>query len=858
MLRAIGSSVQSKILFGFAVVVSLVFLAMGTSFYQLVQVGAASAEVPPLSERLGRLQAMRVDFSSLEAEIERLATLESRESRLAVQQRLDGLRADIAVLEPGSDLNRALATIADQAATLGHAGDRGVSGRNESLIAIYAALRDARAAQQAAWQQTQDRLQAAVGRQQAILSDILLQLAAAGGLLALTATVAAVSLARGIAAPVAELAQAAERIASGDLDSRVRVGTQDEIGVLAVKFNQMTDQLQRTLADLRRSEENYRGIYANALEGIWRVGPDGSLLSANPACARMLGCDSPQQLLEQVRNVASLYVEPRERDALLAQLRRRHAVIAHELNLLRRDGRPIWVSVSLREVHDDAGRLQYLEGFGTEITERHDAQEELRRHRDHLEELVQARTAELQAAKERAEVASRTKSAFLANMSHELRTPLNAVLGFAQILENDPALDPAQRDRVRTIRASGEHLLTLINDVLDLAKIEADKLELQCAEVALPRLLRSLADMMRIKAEHKGLEFAYEAGSDMPHTVVADERRLRQVLLNLLDNAVKFTERGSVRLHVHFEPPQRMYFEVADTGAGIAQEDRERIFLPFEQAGAPEQRPQGTGLGLTISRQLVHMMGGSLELDSTVGAGSRFRFALELRPATGSAEAPPAALPYVGYAGARKRVLVVDDTPGNRAMLLDLLQPLGFETCEAVDGRDAAEQAQALHPDLVLMDNVMPGMDGLEATRLLRRTPGCEQTPVIIVSARASPADRLNSLAAGAAAFLPKPVDLPSLLHEVGSLLRLTWLPAREPATRGTGPQAITPPPADELEALYRLAQIGSMRSLRAQADRIETLDAAYRPFAQRLRQLAAHFQSRAILDWVKSYRGEA
>jgi CheY-like chemotaxis protein len=321
---------------------------------------------------------------------------------------------------------------------------------------------------------------------------------------------------------------------------------------------------------------------------------------------------------------------------------------------------------------------------------------------------------------------------------------------------------------------------------------------------------------------------------------------------------VKFTERGSVRLHVHFEPPQRMYFEVADTGAGIAQEDRERIFLPFEQAGAPEQRPQGTGLGLTISRQLVHMMGGSLELDSTVGAGSRFRFALELRPATGSAEAPPAALPYVGYAGARKRVLVVDDTPGNRAMLLDLLQPLGFETCEAVDGRDAAEQAQALHPDLVLMDNVMPGMDGLEATRLLRRTPGCEQTPVIIVSARASPADRLNSLAAGAAAFLPKPVDLPSLLHEVGSLLRLTWLPAREPATRGTGPQAITPPPADELEALYRLAQIGSMRSLRAQADRIETLDAAYRPFAQRLRQLAAHFQSRAILDWVKSYRGEA
>jgi signal transduction histidine kinase/ActR/RegA family two-component response regulator len=423
---------------------------------------------------------------------------------------------------------------------------------------------------------------------------------------------------------------------------------------------------------------------------------------------------------------------------------------------------------------------QTLQGLNEQIAERRHAEEELTRHRDHLEELVAARTAELTVAKERADVANRAKSAFLASMSHELRTPLNGVLGYAQILGRDKALSERQRKGVSVIQHCGEHLLTLINDILDLSRVEAGRLELYASAVELGPFLRVIGDAVRVKAEEKNLLFSFEADPDLPRAVQADERRLRQVLLNLLGNAVKFTEHGQVRLSVHClgwqEQRVQLRFEVVDTGPGIAEDMQEAIFLPFEQAGDLQMRTSGTGLGLAISRQLVRLMGDDVHVQSRLGEGSRFWLDLWVPLARTAAEAPVQARTVVGYDGPRRRVLVVDDIAENRSLIVDLLRGLGFDTHEACDGRDGVARAAALRPDLILMDNVMPVMGGQEATRRLRALPEIGRVPIIAVSASATLADQHHSLSAGADAFVPKPVDIDILLQHIGKLLELSWV----------------------------------------------------------------------------------
>lgn len=269
-----------------------------------------------------------------------------------------------------------------------------------------------------------------------------------------------------------------------------------------------------------------------------------------------------------------------------------------------------------------------------DIERRMQVEKELQRHREHLEELVKERTAELRVAKERAEVANAAKSTFLANMSHELRTPLNAVLGYTQILKRDKNLDERQTANLDTIQQSAEHLLTLITDLLDLSKIEAGKLELYEGIVVLPTFLQLIADIIRIKAEQKGLHFAYEPGPDLPPAVLADEKRLRQVLLNLLGNAVKFTDHGQVGMQVRSVPVDasqvKLTFEVHDTGVGIPQEQLETIFQPFEQVGDVQRRFGGTGLGLSISRQLVRIMNSDIHVASQPGKGSVFSFEIQV------------------------------------------------------------------------------------------------------------------------------------------------------------------------------------------------------------------------------------
>lgn len=424
--------------------------------------------------------------------------------------------------------------------------------------------------------------------------------------------------------------------------------------------------------------------------------------------------------------------------------------------------------------------VQMARAFNRMVAAQQGREDELRNHRERLEAAVRERTAELQVAKERAESASAAKSQFLARMSHELRTPLNAVIGYAQILKMDSGLTERQRAGLDNIHDGGQHLLTLIVDILDLARIEAGKIELRPAPLQLAGLLRTVGDVVRLKAEEKRLAFHVHREPGLPDAIVADEKRLRQVLINLLGNAVKFTDRGHVTLTVR--PLQaapgrgRLRFEVADSGIGIAANALNRLFQPFEQAGDAEHRAAGTGLGLTISRQLIGLMGGEIGVESRPGEGTLFWFELPV----GTAVAPAAVvevptLPQGGYNGPRRLIAVADDVEVNRRMLCDLLGRLGFDVDEAADGLQLLDRVRVKRPDLVLMDMRMPGMDGVEATAHLRSDPATQALPVIVVSANAAAEDQRRCLDAGADGFLAKPVDRAQLVTLLTHHLALQW-----------------------------------------------------------------------------------
>jgi signal transduction histidine kinase/DNA-binding NarL/FixJ family response regulator len=516
-------------------------------------------------------------------------------------------------------------------------------------------------------------------------------------------------------------------------------------------------------------------------------------------------------------------------------------------------------------------------------------------------------------------------------MSHELRTPLNAILGYAQILQRRP-LEADVIDALKTIQQSGEHLLTLINDILTISKIETGRLELHPAQIHLPNFLEHIVGIIRGRAEAKGLTFTFDTSpispegglkGGLPTWVRADETRLRQVLLNLLDNAVKFTETGQVTLRVagrqqqseqgsqgaeeqggDFSPAPRppgppahpsrlpsiiyrLRFEVEDTGPGISPNHLKRIFQPFEQAEDVTRWTQGAGLGLPISRQLVELMGGELHVESPPsvlpsvaacgdrrkevkgGPGSLFWFEVALPVTEVVVEAvPPPERVITGYRGTRRTVLVADDVPSNRAVLVDLLEPLGFDVVEAADGRQAIHLAQELRPDLILMDRWMPVLDGFEAARQIRQNPELAGVTIVAISASVSKEDQEQSREAGIDAFLPKPVHWPELAALLEEHLGLEW-EYQKPESTGAGepgrefpsappppltPAPLVPPPEEELAILYELALRGDMRGIREQAAHVETLGEQYAPFARKLRELARGFEEREILALIKEY----
>ncbi|MEM9273776.1 MAG: chemotaxis protein CheB [Cyanobacteria bacterium P01_F01_bin.143] len=497
---------------------------------------------------------------------------------------------------------------------------------------------------------------------------------------------------------------------------------------------------------------------------------------------------------------------------------------------------------------------------------------------------LQNQTLQLQQAKEIAETANQAKSAFIAHTSHELRTPLNAILGFAQILRREPDITPKQQRGVEVIQRSGQHLLTLINDILSIAKIEAGKLNLEFTDFILSSFLDNLQAMIQIRCQQKGIELEHLILSELPTVVRGDETRLRQLLLNLLSNAVKFTTTGKVSFSVGYvrdfpgeevenidlNQGQKVRFHIADTGIGIPQEQLTEIFLPFQQLDSDRASQEGTGLGLSISQSIAKQMDSEIKVRSTLGEGSEFWFDLDFPTVESAIESSVSHnfdLDITGYQGPRRQILIVDDLDNNREVLVNFLAPLGFDILEASSGADAIALTTSQPPDLVVLDLVMPELDGLAVTRHLRQESAWQDLPIIIVSASTLPVDESQCYLAGANAFLAKPLNFAQLLRLLEQYLQLQWITQDVLETSSVTTQrllssqekdptneSIVTPTAEELEQLLALAMEGEIREVLSQIDQWQCDRPQLILFIQQIRPLVETCQLRKLKELLKQY----
>ncbi|CAN7671992.1 response regulator [Pseudoduganella sp. LjRoot289] len=549
-------------------------------------------------------------------------------------------------------------------------------------------------------------------------------------------------------------------------------------------------------------------------------------------------------------------------DQPLCQRARQRALIDDqpydiEFRVVRPDGAVRYMKSDGQVLRNAQGQAVRMTGIHYDITERKQAEEEMRRHRDHLLELVDERTASLITARNAAETANQVKSEFLAKMSHELRTPLNAVIGFSQLMSRSGTLLPDQQRNLEIIHRSGHHLLTLINDVLALSKIEAGGTHLEAADTDLAGLLDEVTEMLRIRAQNAGLELALEMDG-VPAAVKVDAVKLRQVLINLLGNALKFTQQGRVLLQVGAQLPNgpgagqaRVTFVISDTGIGMAPGDLLRIFEPFVQVGARASEG-GTGLGLAISRQYVELLGGVLEVESEIGHGSVFRFALTLALAEAPRQAPRSAGAVLGLEPRHrgKRVLVADDDREAQLLLGELLEPLGFVVAFAGNGVEALARVASFAPHLVLMDWRMPELDGLATIRRIRSQPEGGQVRIIMCTASAFEEQCASALAAGADAFLRKPLDTEELYGHIERLLGLRFL--RTASLADVAADDAAPVLKEELAALpaevQRALKQGSVElDQQRLAVALAAVECRHPDLARRLRHMTQSFRYREL-----------
>ena len=543
------------------------------------------------------------------------------------------------------------------------------------------------------------------------------------------------------------------------------------------RLSDQNSELEAIVAERTEGMRLAKVAIENMAEGVIVMDGQGTILEVNPAFSRITGFTAAEVIGQNASRLRSERQDAGFYASMWDDIRR-HGSWTGELWTRRRDGGEFLERRTVNAVTDAYGITAHHVAVFNDITEAKRIQVELESHRNHLEEQVRTRTRDLEQAKLVAENANATKTSFLANMSHEIRTPMNGIIGMASLLRRD-GLTPIQADRLDKIDAAANHLLGIINNVLDLSKIEAGKFELEETAVVVDSLLDNVAAMLDERCRTKGVRLTIESEL-MPEHLLGDPVRLRQGILNYATNAVKFTDHGTVTLRALREAETAdaliLRFEVSDTGVGIDDATMQRLFNVFEQADTSTTRKYGgTGLGLAITRRLALLMGGDAGAHSTPGLGSTFWFTARLKKAAADSARDTArridveALIREHHAG--RRVLVADDEPVNRELAQVLLEDVGLAVDTAEDGEFAIELAARTPYAVVLMDMQMPRADGLEATRAMRKLPGWKETPIIAMTANAFAEDKARCIAAGMNDFLAKPFEPEALFHKL-----LEWL----------------------------------------------------------------------------------
>jgi PAS domain S-box-containing protein len=530
---------------------------------------------------------------------------------------------------------------------------------------------------------------------------------------------------------------------------------------------------KRVEEQLRWTEESFRLMVESVTDcAIVMLDPEGRVVSWNSGAQRIKGYTAEEIV---GRHFALFY--PRE-DIERGMPQRALEVVTTRGRFedegwrVRKDGSTFWANVVFTAIRDHNGNLRGFAKLTRDLTERKKVEAEL----------TNAKSA-AEKARESAEIANKAKSAFLANMSHEIRTPMNAILGFSQLMMRDAGLTLVQKKHLQIVNRSGEHLLALINDILEISKIEAGRLSLNPAAFDLDAMLDEIETIYRMRTGEKSMCFLVERIGDLPGCVVGDENKLRQVFVNLIGNALKFTRKGGISIRVGVKtrsgPAIRLMVEVEDTGSGISEEEIGKLFIPFEQTASGKRMQTGTGLGLAICREIVRLMGGDISVSSQLGKGSIFRFEVNLKEGREEAMAKKVESRFVAGlqpGQAARRVLVVDDKEDNRVLLVQMLGRIGFDVRAAENGEKGVQAFEDWHPHLILMDTRMPVMNGFEAIKRIRSCADGKEVKIISVTASAFDEDRKDAIEIGADDFLGKPFREEVLLEKIKGVLAVDYI----------------------------------------------------------------------------------